>query len=69
MEKRDLNEGLKMKVLKYFQYLDDERNDADEKGGVLVNTMLAPSLRDEVKKDIYNFLDYFFLLILLMIQH
>ena len=54
MEKRDLNEELKMKVIKYFQYLNNERNDADEQGSDLVNTLLAPSLREEVLKDIYG---------------
>ena len=29
MEKRDLSKDLKMKVIKYFQYLNNERNDAD----------------------------------------
>lgn len=40
--------------MKYFEYLNNERNDADEEGSDLVNTLLAPSLRDEVLKDIYG---------------
>jgi hypothetical protein len=43
-----------MKVMKYFEYLNNERNDADEEGSDLVNTLLAPSLREEVLKDIYG---------------
>ena len=54
IQKRDLSNELRMKVKNYCQDINNERNEADERGGELVNTLLSPSLRDEVLKDIYG---------------
>ena len=54
LDKRNVDFDLKMKVRKYFEYLNKQSNEDDEQGSDMIQKNLAKSLKEEILKDTYG---------------